>query len=302
MQGMQYYELVMVLQWLLLSYSTLALSSGRPPPQPLRQTAADKKFDLWCDENGIVRVGVQTITTSKSLGGRGLFAVKPLRRGSVVASIPAELVICASSASNQEWQVSLTNEVISQKDENEWIQSWERSEALNFSALLVTDDADVLEYVNSIVGQGRITRSGAEKDVKLRMGNFNRRFGQSLSSGAPREEIAEWYTLVMSRSSYLGKEWDYRSGIVPFFDMLNHCHESELANTDLVTFGSCLDRQSEDAKERNQSTGLLGTKDMLLVLTRDVCEGQELLTQYYTEIDDEETQLKLWIQYGIPPP
>lgn len=46
----------------------------------------------------------------------------------------------------------------------------------------------------------------------------------------------------------------------------------------------------------------LKRKDMLLVLTRDVDEGAELLTQYDADIDSEETQLKLLIQYGIPPP
>jgi hypothetical protein len=51
----------------------------------LEPTAADIAFDEWCDANGIVRVGVRTVTTPLSLGGRGLFAIHSLTRGSVVA-------------------------------------------------------------------------------------------------------------------------------------------------------------------------------------------------------------------------
>ena len=57
-------------------------------------------------------------------------------------------------------------------------------------------------------------------------------------------------------------------------------------------------------EDDNETSALyaLQRKDMLLVLSQDVDEGQELLTQYDAAIDTEETQLKLWIQYGIPPP
>ena len=113
------------------------------------------------------------------------------------------------------------------------------------------------------------------------------------------EEAPKWYSLVMSRAAYLGKDWDYRTGAIPFFDMLNHCHESSRANTELMTFGACLDRSARDGESSGE---WLDRKDLVLVLTQDVDEGEELLTMYETNIDEEETQLQLLIQYGIPPP
>jgi len=80
--------------------------------------------------------------------------------------------------------------------------------------------------------------------------------------------------------------------------MLNHCNDANQANTELLSFGMFLDRINLN----DDSNVGLDRKDLLLVLNKDVEEGNELLTQYATDIDDEETQLKLWIQYGIPPP
>ena len=273
----------------------------------LRPSSADSNFDAWCDRHGIFRVGVQTITTPKSLGGRGLFAVRPMKRGTVVASIPAELVVVASPAAaaeqEEEWQVSLTNKVLELKDENEWIQSWKGSGSLELESLLAEGEEKRLDtFVNAMAGKGRITREGAKQDVKERLDNFNRRLDLLTSTSVSRLDVSKWYTLVMSRSSYLGKEWGYNCGIVPFFDMLNHCHDAGKSNTDLMTFGNCLDKSENHKEKAETSADVLQRKDMLLVLNKDVDEGGELLTQYATDIENEETQLKLWIQYGIPPP
>ena len=272
----------------------------------LQPTAADQRFDQWCDRRGIVRIGVQTVTTPKSLGGRGLFAVRPLKRGTVVASIPAELVIVAEQ---EEWQVSLTKKVMEElKDEkNEWIQSWRDSGALELEALLASEEDNAIlldSFVESMAGIGRITREGAKQDVQSRLENFKRRLELLTQTGLSRSDVAKWYALTLSRSSYLGKDWNYASGIVPFFDMLNHCHDARHSNTDLMTFGDCIDkmRSTEDKNDDKSAKDVLERKDMLLVLTKDVDEGHELLTQYATDIEKEETQLKLWIQYGIPPP
>lgn len=237
------------------------------------------------------------MTTPKSLGGRGLFATKPLASGSVVASIPSKLAIAAKDG--VEWQVSLTNQVMAKKDDksNEWIQSWHGSGSLEIASLFESGgDPDVVDaFVDKIGGQGMITREGAMSELEERMENYKRR----LKHLEFQEDSAFWYTLVMSRAAYLGKDWDYNTGALPFFDMLNHCHDETKANTELVTFGDCLDRITKDG---GGSDFGLDRKDMLLVLTKDVKAGEELLTQYATSIDDEETQLELLIQYGIPPP
>ena len=55
-------------------------------------------------------------------------------------------------------------------------------------------------------------------------------------------------------------------------------------------------------KDGGRASVDLNRKDMLLVLTKDVELGEELLTQYETDIESEEIQLKLLLQYGTPPP
>ncbi|CAB9526223.1 expressed unknown protein [Seminavis robusta] len=285
--------LLVVLQATCVRQASSFASSAVPHP-----TAADFRFDAWCDANSIYRVGVQTVTTPLSLGGRGLFATRDLPKGSVVASIPANLVIVQEG--DEEWQISLTNQVMGLKDDtsNEWIQSWKGCGALDIETLLNNpDNQDTMKkFVGSIAGQGAITHNGAKKELTERLENYSKRLG-SLSA---EEDTSKWYSLVLSRSAYLGKEWGFKAGAVPFFDMLNHCHDARSANTELVTFGSCLDKTKESSNEADSSG--LQRKDMLLVLTKDVNEGQELLTQYEKAVTSEEGQLKLWIQYGIPPP
>ena len=312
-----------ILVWDLLLFQGKAaesLSSLPLPASPKRNlspTSADMEFDAWCDRQGIFRVGVQTVTTPKSLGGRGLFATRDLKRGAVVASIPAELVIVEDHVDCDEWQVSLTKQVMALESSNEWIQSWTvASSTLPLETILAKhghqDGPMVVEdFIRRMAGQGIITRQGAITALNDHMENYLRRQAKLPQQGL----TCKWYALVLSRAAYLGKDWDYQVGAVPFFDMLNHCHNPNDANTELVNFGSCLDRNSASKKkeedvaatEQRPSEDMnnvgLQRKDFLLVLLQDVKEGEELLTQYETNVEgSEDTQLKLLIQYGIPPP
>ena len=79
--------------------------------------------------------------------------------------------------------------------------------------------------------------------------------------------------------------------------MLNHCHDANKANTELMTFGECIDQSSEDGEKKSFE---LNRKDMILVLSKDVELGEELLTQYEIDIESEEIQLKLLLQYESP--
>lgn len=306
------------------------------PPTP-----EDVDFDNWCDRNGIFRIpGIQTVTTPRSVGGRGLFTNRDLKCGTVMASIPADVIL--SSASDNCWQVDLTRQVwqllslsrssSSSQDNNNhendqskqqqlqpWIQSWESSaDCLPMTKLLLQnkeeggslDDGDTAV----VVGNGAITGSGLQAEVRERMDRFRERLpqilllGEEASTMKQQQEVAMWYSLVMSRSCYLGEDWDYKAGCVPFFDMLNHSNDANLANVELQNFGRLLRQSSSSSsstteKESNISNIGLNPKDLVLVLTKDVAAGEELLTQYETDVENnEENQLKLWIQYGIPPP
>jgi hypothetical protein len=109
----------------------------------------------------------------------------------------------------------------------------------------------------------------------------------------------------------LGRAWGQGVvGMVPFFDMLNHSHDTAKKNVDLQCFGdsfptsttSTTTSTADDDDDANEAGRLLlNPKDLLLVLTKDVNVGDELLTQYALP-NDEESQLRLLLQYGIPPP
>mmetsp|Transcript_29294 Transcript_29294/g.45530 ORF Transcript_29294/g.45530 Transcript_29294/m.45530 type:complete len:352 (+) Transcript_29294:28-1083(+) len=293
------------------------------------QTSSDVKFDEWCDTNGIVRIGIQTITTPRSVGGRGLFATRPLSKGSVVASIPSELVITAANYEDieeveQEYQVFLTNRVIELFEgpaciQTEWIKSWGDStgleienffresskceeESSSYSSLCSNYSEKLFRLMlSSTAAMGLITEKGLENDLLSRLENFKRRLPK-LNLAKDFDCAAKFYTFVMSRAAGLGDEWQNMSGIVPFFDMLNHTHDFSRKNVDLMTFGDCLRRiGSEEPRSSAIDAGLLRRKDFLLVLTQDVDAGEELLTQYDHKLD-EANQMKLWLQYGIPPP
>jgi SET domain len=312
MMALQRVVVAAVLVWKLLFQLETAVSlSSVSLPKKNSPTAADIEFDSWCDRHGIYRVGVQTVTTPRSKGGRGLFATRDMKKGCVVASIPAELVILEDQADDgSEWQVSLTTQVMALKNSNAWIQSWAASGPLPLEKILHKSDDDddiVEEFMRSTVGQGIITRQG----VLAALNDHTKSYIKRLEKLQQHDTTSKWYSLVLSRAAYLGKEWDYRVGAVPFFDMLNHCHSANDANTELVNFGACLGRKTssnkENATEERQSTDIsnvgLQPKDLLLVLTQDVIAGEELLTQYETNVEDsEEKQLKMLIQYGIPPP
>ena len=256
-----------------------------------------------------------------------------------------------------EWQVALTNQVLEHltKKENgndrnkndsgdddsllmynQWIASWKGSGPLKVFESLLGDNVgnkDKEEIESSIHAVAKwlyndqpqhvLSLKSIQQDLHERFWNFQTRrpflgLADDDNNNSKNDQvIAEWYSLVMSRASYLGKDWDYRVGIVPFFDMLNHSHDAELSNVELKTVGQCLrgdgsyssedegknyNNGDDDVKNGADRLGL-NRRDLVLVLTKPVREGQELLTQYETNVDDdEEAQLKLWIQYGIPPP
>ena len=63
-------------------------------------------------------------------------------------------------------------------------------------------------------------------------------------------------------------------GCIPFFDVLNHCHDANKANTELMMFGECIDQSSEDGQRANVD---LNRRNMILVLTKEWSVGRNCL-------------------------
>ena len=64
-----------------------------------QQTGADISFHAWCDTMGLaVNPSVQLLTSTRSVAGRGVFAVDDLDEGDLVARIPSALVLYPENA------------------------------------------------------------------------------------------------------------------------------------------------------------------------------------------------------------
>eukprot|EP00550_Attheya_septentrionalis_P005186 CAMPEP_0198285884 /NCGR_PEP_ID=MMETSP1449-20131203/5131_1 /TAXON_ID=420275 /ORGANISM="Attheya septentrionalis, Strain CCMP2084" /LENGTH=408 /DNA_ID=CAMNT_0043983497 /DNA_START=150 /DNA_END=1372 /DNA_ORIENTATION=- len=85
--------------------------------------------------------------------------------------------------------------------------------------------------------------------------------------------IGEMYAMVLSRAANLGRAWNYSIGIVPFHDMINHSSPTT-SNVELVPFGDVRSRSSGEAPSWLQD------RDMILLSTRDMVAGEELLLTY----------------------
>ena len=68
-------------------------------PHIISPTAPDIAFHNWCTSVGIpISSSVQLATTPRSVAGRGVFAIEPLKRGEIIAAIPSAVVFHPENA------------------------------------------------------------------------------------------------------------------------------------------------------------------------------------------------------------
>jgi hypothetical protein len=120
--------------------------------------------------------------------------------------------------------------------------------------------------------------------------------GESEQDIIMARERAEMYAMVLSRAANLGRAWNYSIGIVPFHDMINH--SSENPNVEVRPFADIISRASGGAPSWLQD------RDMILLATRDMVAGEELLLTYKDDSDDSTTsadRVGMFLQYGFAP-
>jgi hypothetical protein len=78
-------------------------------------------------------------------------------------------------------------------------------------------------------------------------------------------------------------------GVVPYYDMLNHCSSEEAVSVHLESVGQAVERMREGEKIPEG----MNERDMLIVASRDIREGEELLTSYVDGEGDEVDARKL---------
>jgi len=286
------------------SLSATTSFSSQLLPNHHRQTPDDVAFETWARKNGIFfSNNIKCVTTSRSVGGRGLFVVGALvQSGQVLASIPRELIF--HSNDSKYWAADITSQVLKvMKSHNgddcrrEWVESWSGGGCKSFDearellgAFGFAADDDLEEQIRKrIVTRIAFWEEGADKYRLDRDNDF------------------DLYSLVCSRACHLGPTWtkgETAIGVVPLFDMLNHYPSQH--NVELVSVKTALERMSDarntvddsgnsevddgssrGSKSNKPPKGMLDEKDMLLVATKDIDAGAELLTSY---VDDEDVE------------
>jgi hypothetical protein len=138
--------------------------------------------------------------------------------------------------------------------------------------------------------------------------------------------LEDVYKLVLSRSASLGPQWNHQRGIIPFHDMVNHPPSGSQSNVKLFSFADIKETIGYDAaidmicklaqaeqrtNDKTDGTATATTafadkmddKDLLLVATREIYQGDELWLSYkqFSAKEDDSRQ-KLWwtLQYGFP--
>jgi len=129
------------------------------------------------------------------------------------------------------------------------------------------------------------------------------------------------YKLVLSRLASLGPQWNNQRGIIPFHDMVNHPPGNRQSNVELFTFADVTQRIGHDAtcdmirklaqcsdertkNDNDADVNNMDDKDLLVVATRDIHQGDELWLSYKqcTVTGEYDPRQLLWwtLQYGFP--
>ena len=242
-------------------------------PEPTKE---DLRFIHWSEKQGIVAPLLTCLTTSDSVGGRGLFASAPIKPGDVLASIPMELVI--GSNDPEFWAADIASQVRGvlrhpMDPRRVWVESWSGGGCSSW------DDIENLDCFTSIDKELKDTlKSRLERRCSVwREGA--RKFGLDV------ENDFDLYSLISSRACYLGPTWSRTGiliGVVPLFDMLNHssCGGNVKLEAAETTFARLPTHAPRPLDLRNQ--------DMLLIAGRTIETGKELLTEYIDETNGEE--------------
>ncbi|GMH85260.1 hypothetical protein TL16_g10175 [Triparma laevis f. inornata] len=216
----------------------------------------DASFQSWCERNDIYSSRVSCRTTEDSVGGRGLFADHDVKEGEVLATIPKRLLL--TSSDKMLWAGEIAGKA---KDAEPAIDEWVATWTGGFS-----EDLDVISTLRAPA------RGQLSDKLELRKAQFqNAKQKYNLD-----DEDWALYNMVWSRACYLGPQWKYAVGIIPFFDMLNH---SPRENVRLSSLGDAM----KGFEETTSKPADLDDRDMLIIAKEHISKDSELLTSYLHE-------------------
>ncbi len=291
------------------------------------QTDTDIDMENWYKSQGIFGTSrISLCTSSKSVGGRGLFWVddNSAEQGDIVAFIPSKCVIASSNLKNvyptlapmedseASWQSKLTAYACScltdpkpmQPSWGHWIESWPGGGP----AAPRPSSEYSLDELKELANFAEASTQDAKEAIDARYDCMKRDWEAVKTFYAEDEDhFANLYSIVVSRTARLGAEWQNKGGIIPLHDMCNHPPFDRESNVELFCVGDIIRMIGNDNFTLLMDDFISGgnlkyqDQDILLVASRDIQPGNELWLKYKSR-SKMETKEKLWLmlQYGFP--
>ena len=214
-------------------------------------------MEKWYKENGIIHPSVQLETTTKSIGGRGLFyknSIQSASQGDILAYIPKQLIfepMNIRSNCNSKFISDLEETTTFSTDKDETSLSWATMFSLYaFKAFQDENDNIWKEWITLWKGGGPEGPKSFEKyteeevnwllleidnndanvlcteDVKevieKRYNTYQRDLKYAEKYNIEEDLFSSLYSIVLSRTASLGFMWQNTRGIIPLHDMINH--------------------------------------------------------------------------------
>merc|ERR1712238_127521 len=259
-------------------------ASGRPiqafSPTELfeatTQTKQDVSMEQWYEEQGIICPNIEIRTTTKSVGGRGLFWKKSkyhVKQGDILAYIPHSLVF---EMSNLRKSFPELDELHNEFNDKEGSKSSSLSSSLSWPSMFTTYACEALletkrndhvwkTWIELWSGGGpdvvRSSISYSEEEISLLTKIIND--GDYDSSN--EETFANLYSIILSRSASLGPQWQNRRGVIPLHDVINHPSSSDgrkSKNVELFCVGD-VRNMAGDEMFKHLFSSLLQTSDVM---------------------------------------
>jgi hypothetical protein len=212
----------------------------------------------------------------------------------------------------------------------EWIKSWTIGDGSNDNTLLPKSYYEdyTTDELNELARLAHATPNEVRECITTKYETFEKDWNavrslimddkrkESMSVEQQiKQEFAELYSLVLSRTTNLGPEWGNQLGVIPFHDMINHPPYEKEPNVELFCVGDIratigndnvklLFRPllTEKQLRGEEEPPIFMDRDFVIAARRRIEPNEELFLSYKNSIENMDGKQQLWLmlQYGFP--
>jgi len=287
------------------------------------QTKLDVSMEQWYEEQGIICPNIEIRTTTKSVGGRGLFWKQSkyhVKQGDILAYIPHSLVFemsnlrktfpeldelhnevndkegskLSSLSSSLSWPSIFTTYACEALLEpnvwKTWIELWSGG-GPDVVRSSISYSEEEISLLTKIINDGDYDSSIEEK-IRAMIDKRHRTFVRDLNSvrnctASNEETFANLYSIILSRSASLGPQWQNRRGVIPLHDMINHPSSSDgrkSKNVELFCVGD-VRNMAGDEMFKHLFSSLLQTSDVMGDTSNESVGLEKDILESYSDTD-----------------